>query len=716
MGMNSNEIFDRIMAYRNETSGSVVKEEKPLKPSERMLLDLKNKGYNLSQLETVLKTSGNQLIVSCAGSGKTTALILKILYDIKTGRATRVVEVNGNPVRVPEKIWVCTFLKSGAEELQNALRKWQFELHLQDVSNAIQFCTLHAEFKRALNNMGIATEIISETENNKLLKDVLKTYSLVNGDGKPLTSEDISNLAGALTRTRNRLDNDRYTSDLYDELNIGYVIIDSILRDWKFARRSKGYYDFEDLQETLYEECYVKKNAEVIDYLSKRFSYIYIDEFQDTSQIQYELIKVYCEGAKQIIAIGDDDQTIYSWRGSCNEIITKYFMEDFNPIRNDLSINFRCPKNILDSIRPSIERNKNRFEKSLTSSREGGVVRVGKYANYKNMAQALSDMVYEDVKEGRSVAILCRVNSDGLLPALIMDRADKFYFSISGDGMTLDSYIGRLVLSIIKLFTERCTNSVRRALELLTWDTWSINELMRVCKANKISFWTIDEEDLKYSCAKIYPVLKEWRDWRRDLGDIEALKLVLQYYRCEVFVKSTQFNDVARSVLLSMEAMVDYSGCVNVEDFLTELDEINERLKARKKKSNVQIRIATVHEFKGKEADSVYVWNDSEGIFPYRKAEGDDALEEERRVHYIACTRARKKSTIMYLNNKQGLFVSEMDLKNAENIEGQTSGVVHKIIKGKADEDLAFRHFEEVCREDRYENAEDEFQEKMRRK
>ena len=70
----------------------------------------------------------------------------------------------------------------------------------------------------------------------------------------------------------------------------------------------------------------------------------------------------------------------------------------------------------------------------------------------------------------------------------------------------------------------------------------------------------------------------------------------------------------------------------------------------------------------------------------------------------------------MYLNNKQGLFVSEMDLKNAENIEGQTSGVVHKIIKGKADEDLAFRHFEEVCREDRYENAEDEFQEKMRRK
>ena len=117
--------------------------------------------------------------------------------------------------------------------------------------------------------------------------------------------------------------------------------------------------------------------------------------------------------------------------------------------------------------------------------------------------------------------------------------------------------------------------------------------------------------------------------------------------------------------------MLSISKSDNVEDFLEELDSINERLKARKKKFNgSKVRIATVHEFKGKEADSVYVWNDSVDIFPHKDCdlEDEEELEEERRVHYIACTRARKINTILYVKNKPGMFLQEMDLSNAENI------------------------------------------------
>lgn len=730
MGYSENSIFENLMAYNRNGRDEELKK---LKPSERLLEEIKGFGFNMSQLETVLKQKGNQLILSCAGSGKTTALIFKVIYDQKTGWATRIQEVNGNTIRIPEKIWVCTFLKSGADELKASLIKWQRRLHCVDTSQSIAFSTLHAEFKRALNSMSISTNIISESDNSKCLREVLKAYALKNADGRPLNADNIRDLMGALTYTRNRLDSQRYTNEVYDELNIGSSIIDAILRDWKAERRKAGYWDFEDLQEKLYEECYVRNNQDVINYLSGRYNFIYIDEFQDTSQIQYALLKVYAGSVKQIVAIGDDDQTIYSWRGSYNGIITKEFLNDFSPVKNDLSINFRCPSNVLKAIKPSIEKNTKRFKKDLRSSKEGGVVRYGGYLNYKRMVTSLSEMVYEDVRNEKDVAILCRVNSDGLMPALILDKLNTISFSISGDGMTLDSYIGRTVMGIIRLFTERSTLAVKNALNLLTYDQYCVNNLMKVCKINKASIWDIRKEDLTYSCPSIADRLLNWRKWREAEGEIGALRLVLEDYRVNIFQKDTQFNEVVKSVISSIETLLDYYDYKYVEDFLVELEDINERLKARKKKVGTQVRIATVHEFKGKEADSVYIWNDSEDVYPYRGSDEDvENYEEERRIHYIACTRAREVSTVMYLKTRPGDFVREMDFSDAVCLtkKAEDGGVMVKLGE-RMKEDGNLRKFEEVCTskeeenpfwdveqefENRYAGAEDDFQRRMRRR
>ena len=671
--MYNDNIFQNLMAYNRNGKSEEVKK---MKPSDRLLHELKDYGFELSQLETVLRCKGNQLILSCAGSGKTTALIFKVIFDQRTGYASKQVTVNGNTVRVTDSTWVCTFLRSGAEELKSSLIKWQRRLHCADTSSAIQFSTLHAEFKRALNSMGITTDIISESENLLLLKKVVGLYCILDSDRRPLNSEQIRDLQGALTYTRNRLDSKKYERELYEEYSLVPSLIDGILRDWKELRKKSGKCDFEDLQEMLYHECYVNNNQDVINFLSKRYNFIYIDEFQDTSQIQYALLKIYGYQAKQVVAIGDDDQTIYSWRGSYNGIITKEFLRDFNPTKNDLSINYRCPSNILAAISPSINNNVNRFKKDLVSYRQGGKVRVGGYASYKNMVSALNDMVNEDIKNGKSVAILCRVNSDGLMPALILDKIGGLSFSISGEGMTLDSYIGRIVINIVKLFTERSTPAVKSTLNSLTWDTYCVNNLMRVCKNNNLSIWTIDESDLSYSCPSISNRLVTWRNWRKIDGDIIALKKVLQDFRVNVYYKPTQFNDVLRSVIFSVETLLDYYNYKCVEDFLMELEDINERLKARKKKTGMSVRIATVHEFKGKEADSVYVWNDSDCVFPY----GDcsslsvEELEEERRIHYIANTRAKETSTIMYIMSKPGMFFEEMDLSGAEDLTSISSG------------------------------------------
>ena len=690
--MNTDSLFANLMAY--SATKPTKESQRKLKPSDKMLADLKEYGFELSQLEQVLRTRGNQLILSCAGSGKTTALIFKVIFDQKTGYASKRVVVNGNNVKVTDSTWVCTFLKSGAEELKASLIKWQRRLHTADTSSAIQFSTLHAEFKRVLNSLGIATDIISESDNMKLLKEIVNRYCIMSSDRKPLNSEQLRDLQGALTYTRNRLDSKRYERDTYDEFELYPNMIDCILRDWKELRMQKHLYDFEDLQEKLYDECYVKNNQDIIDYLSKRYNFIYIDEFQDTSQIQYALLKIYGGSAKQVVAIGDDDQTIYSWRGSYNGIITKEFLEDFNPIKNDLNINYRCPSNILNAIKSSISNNENRFDKDLKSYRDGGIVRTGAYANYKQMVSALSDFVSEDIAKDRSVAILCRVNSDGLMPALILDKLTGISFSISGEGMTLDSYIGRIAINIIKLFTERATSAVRNALGMLTWNSYCVNNLLKVCKNNHLSIWTIDVKDLSYSCPEIAERILVWRRWREQEGDLVALRKVLQDYRVNVFSKDSHFNDVVKSVLFSIETLLDYYNYSYVEDFLTELEDINERLKARKNKRNVSVRIATVHEFKGKEADSVYVWNDSEGIFPYKDTEDvQEELEEERRIHYIANTRAKQINTIMYLSSKPGMFISEMDLSKSENLTSTGSTMMKLGNKMKMESNL--ENFEE---------------------
>lgn len=664
--MDSNSIFENIMNY----SSSDNKPKPKAKKSDLMIEKLKSMGFNMSQLEDVIRVKGNQLIISIAGSGKTTGLIFKICFDITTGEATRIAKVNGNEIRVLDRIWVCTFLKSGADELKSKLSLWQRKLGLMDTSDSMAFSTLHAEFKRALTALGVTTNIIDSSVNSKNLKKVAEKYA-IEYDGKPLNSDMLRDLESAFTYTRNRLDEKRYNRSIYRELDIGPTIIDAMLREWKSMRISLGCVDFEDLQELLYTECIVKNNIDVINFLRNRYNYIYVDEFQDTSQIQYALLKIYASGAKKIVAIGDDDQTIYSWRGSYNKIITDEFAKDFNPTISNLSVNYRCPNIILDAIKPSLEKNENRFKKELKSFNTGGSFRVGAYSSYKGMVECLSDMIYEDVKANKSVAVLCRVNSDGLLPALMLDRLGKFQYTISGDGMTLDSYIGKSVINIAKLFTEKSSLAVKNTLSMLTWNKYSINNIMKVCKNNKVSFWEIPDKDLGYSCPDIAEKLKMWKQWRKAFGDIEALRMIYYYFRTEVFVKDNQYNTVCKSVISSIETMLSISKADNVEDFLEELDSINERLKARKKKFNgSKVRIATVHEFKGKEADSVYVWNDSVDIFPHKDCdlEDEEELEEERRVHYIACTRARKINTILYIKNKPGMFLQEMDLSNAENI------------------------------------------------
>ena len=152
------------------------------------------------------------------------------------------------------------------------------------------------------------------------------------------------------------------------------------------------------------------------------------------------------------------------------------------------------------------------------------------------------------------------------------------------------------------------------------------------------------------------------------ITEMDLVEYLLSYYHNFIYKSDSTYDVRMRSILSSLIVLVRSDGFRSASEFLYELDEMNLRMQSRMKLQNVEVRIVTVHEFKGKEADSVYVWNDSVDVFPHKKALSNEDLEEERRNHYIACTRAKKRSTIMTIQGSEGMFVKEMNLSNAEEI------------------------------------------------
>ena len=664
-----------------------------------------------TELADVLLVTGDQLIDSGAGSGKTTALVFKIIKDIVTGEAKKPCELpNGTTISVVKSIFVGTFLKSGADELKDSLSSWQRKLGYQDNSDNIHFGTLHAEFKRALNAMGVATNIAKEADLKRYIKHSVDKLGLTR-QGSTLTNEDYYIIEGIITYYRGRLDAKRYEHPSCVDYSIIPVALDNLVLDFAMQKQQDGVMDFEDLQELLYKFLYTTPNKAVQDFISKRYEYIYLDEFQDTSQIQYAILKFYARGRLRInkdctnvdsllytgeetsgkfVVIGDDDQSIYGWRGSDVNIICKDFPVDFNPAISQLSINYRCPSNILNPVLPSIARNTNRYKKNLQSAVTGGEFSVNSSGSISGMIDTLLKNIEQDVQQGRSVAVICRTNFDGMIPAFMLEVSRKYDFSISAENMTLNSPLPKKLLAVASLFTERTTYAVHNSLSMIAprFAQYKVKELVQAIRntdsySTRLSVWTIPEADIEHSCPEIIGFVKGVKSIIIDANgrldrkqELNGLIFVYTYLKANIFTGDSSYTQSARAYIDALLYLLRNKDFDSVSDFVNEVELYNERLTARIRRK-AKISIATVHEFKGKERDCIYVWNDSEGVFPSSKSDLSNIaqVEEERRVHYIACTRAKKKCMLMPLSGKEGMFLKEMAVKLEERV---TSGILLK--------------------------------------
>lgn len=659
-------------------------------------------GYDLSEMKEILDCDDNLLIESCAGSGKTTTLILKIVRDFLSGKFIKTVFVNGMEVKTTAPILVSTFLRSGAEDLSNKMDEIISKYHIEGIDKRfITFKTMHAEVYNALEGMGVKIKIIGETDVNRLIKKACKDYNIrsVVGKSKELLNEEVGDIACIMTYARNRLDDTKYNHPLMAEYGMTEIELKAVLDQFKRLKMAMNVVDFEDLEEYLYDAY--DKYPRVVERIKSRYDFIYLDEFQDTSQLQYAILKPYFDSAKGFVVLGDSDQVIYSWRGSDVALIQHRFENDYKPTVKQLTVNRRCKENILKPVVSSIEKNEERRKKTLRAHKKGGKVQV----IVDGGASYLMKAVREDLSRSEEVGILGRTNADLLIPALLLELDGYSSFSLS-NSVGLDDRVPSIVLGVMDLLAQRYNEKFEGYLKLFL-NKYNAYEATKLCDVLSTTpdynIYTIDMRDLEYSAPALFNMLRMLRvtskynpQTRQFEGDrVKAYLNLLEILEQDVFNGRTIYAQRMRDFIYYMRKIINEHERVKDLTFdelyhlfhveiANSLDRKKVRKSKRVKNSNGQwveekgpkdksfVKITTVHDAKGKQWDNVYIWNDVDGCFPNSvgsRTLTKEEFEEERRVHYIAWTRAVNKLTVFTRSDRLDGFLTECDLTEAEIIE-----------------------------------------------
>lgn len=696
-------VFDKLESYSAKQG---YQPNLPTKSqSETLLEKIHNYGYKLwyedgspTELYTAITTPGTQLINAIAGSGKTTFLIFKIMYDIATGELLVEKSIPGGAkIKVPGKTLVCTFLRSGAQELERALTHWQKTFGMPITSNQIVFDTLDAEFYHLCLEAGCKINIGDPADLDTCLRQAVRNCNITR-QGAPLTNEDFSNISGIVSYTRGRIGVKKYSNPNMLDYGLTATILDNLIAQYKALKDIKNIKDFNDIVDLLYDAVYVKGNIKLLDFIANKYDYIYIDEFQDISTMQYLLLKMYARGKLnmqngmpiedilytgdvtkgKLICVGDPSQTIYSFRGADIDVITKDVLSDFKPICNTLSTNWRSPSNILNPVVRSIHQNESSEHQKIVAAKQGGIFNALSFGTMQDMLKQLVIDIDDDMKNNRDVFILVRNSYDGLIPAMYLASLNKYNLGISSDNMMLKSGLGRQLFELASLFSSRNGKDAVGAIKLLLGygNNWLAKQVEDAMRSINASIWDLPEEDIKHSLPdSVSTVLLQVKGLFYDNGvrdrkkELLALRALYFYLYQNVYKGNTMYQISARAYIelyITILDTYDFANVVEYRNFVNDVsDELSHKLTKAKynKTKHFPIKIVTVHEVKGKEAKSVYVWNDSRGVFPSSKCnvQNEELLEEERRVHYIACTRATEKEQIYTLINKEGLFLMEMD-------------------------------------------------------
>tara|TARA_B100000963_G_scaffold347580_1_gene354078 strand:+ start:4597 stop:6642 length:2046 start_codon:yes stop_codon:yes gene_type:complete len=598
---------------------------------------------NNEQKEAVLSTEGPNLIVAGAGSGKTRVLTTRLIHIINQKKA------------FPNQILCVTFTNKAAKEMQNRVIK-----HLKGSTNAtpwlgtfhsisVKFLRRHAEALGYKSNF----TILDTDDQKKLIRNIVKSEDL---DAKKFSPQLIMY---HIDQWKNK---GFLPKDI--KLDKSSSILKSILKVYEiYQKKTKDLnaFDFGDL--ILFSVKLFEEHKDIKDIYHKNFKYILVDEFQDTNFIQNKWLNLLVNNNQNICCVGDDDQSIYSWRGA--EI--KNFLT-FDQIYKNCKVfkleqNYRSTKNILDTASNLISNNSNRVSKKLWSSASHGeLVKLNCYNTGKDEAKGISDIIEQKIKKKYSlndVSILVR--------AIYQTREFEERFLQVGIGYRVLGGIKFYERAEIKdavcylriinqkfddLALERVIGVPKKGIGEST-----LNQIYRYGKTNKLcledSILRILENGdfkpkIKTALSQLINMIVKWRKDSLKMKHYDLLKIVLDESGYSAMLKNKkdlENENRLENLKELLRAMQDYD---NLQSFL---EHVALATSIDQEWEGAKINLMTMHAAKGLEFDVVFLPGWEEGLFPHQKSleeKGDFALEEERRLAYVGITRAKKEAYLSF--------------------------------------------------------------------
>ena len=597
--------------------------------------------YSSNQKKAIEHGAGPLMVLAGPGSGKTFVITHRIKYLIE------------GPGINPAHILVVTFSRAAAKEMKDRFEKLCSK-------SLVTFGTFHSVFFNLLKMAyGFSSEQIASDElRYTLIKELIKRNAIEN--------EDINTLAGNLLNEIALVKQDNISIKNYYSNSISSDTFKKIYIDYESELEARGKLDFEDMLSLTYE--LLSERSDILKAVQNRYRYILVDEFQDINFLQYNIIKLMAGEKQNITVVGDDDQSIYRFRGARPEIMLG-FERDFRNVKKVfLDINFRSSTQIVNASTKLISFNSKRFPKNFKAKNgDGAPVSLIEFKNPFLEVNSIIKDIKDYIKSGQdinSIAVLYRTN---LSPRLLIERLmrNNIPFTIRDAIPNLfDHWVAKDIISYIKLAINIGDKS-----DLLRIS----NKPNRYISRDSLSSSRANIETLfDYYDDKSY-MIKRIVELREHLRTIKNLKpaTALRYIRNvvgydEYIEEYCDMNGVESDDCYSILGDLENSAAEynNFNDWFVHMDEYKDELIEARKKSNENdkgVRLMTFHSSKGLEFDIVYIIDVNEGSVPYKKAKGVDEIEEERRMFYVAMTRARKKLFICYCVENFGKSIGKSD-------------------------------------------------------
>lgn len=597
--------------------------------------------YSSNQKKAIEHGAGPLMVLAGPGSGKTFVITHRIKYLIE-----------GSGIN-PAHILVVTFSRAAAKEMKDRFEKLQGKSH-------VTFGTFHSVFFSILKTAyGFSAEQIASDElRYTLIKELIKKNEIVN--------EDINTLSGNLLNEIALIKQDNINIKNYYSNSIASDTFKKLYKEYEAELEIRNKLDFEDMLSLTYE--LLSERKDILTAVQNRYQYILVDEFQDINFLQYNIIKLMAGKKQNITVVGDDDQSIYRFRGARPEIMLGFERDFRNVSKVFLDINFRSTIQIVDASTKLISFNSKRFPKTFKSNNGSGApVSVIEFKNPFAEVNSIIKDIKEYIKAEQdinNIAVLYRTN---LSPRLLIERMMKnnIPFTIRDSIPNLfEHWVSKDIISYIKL-----------AINL-----GNKNDLLRI--SNKPNRY-ISRDSLSSSKANIETLFDYYDDksymikriieLREHLRTIKNLKpaTALRYIRNvvgydEYIEEYCDMNGIESDDCYTVLGDLENSASEfnTFSDWFVHMEEYKEELIEAGKKSNeddIGVRLMTFHSSKGLEFDIVYIIDVNEGSVPYKKAKGADEIEEERRMFYVAMTRARHKLFICYCKENFGKSIGKSD-------------------------------------------------------